>query len=202
MINFIKNIVISMLYLLILTTCNNTNGMANAYVPYSEIPENYSLEDAKNDNLVVFEDGNISSGQAVWDDFVKITEQGKLYTVRLAFYYTLNGVGITPAHEQYEEIKNDYPHLFIQDLTFDGRIYTLYSVEDKKEYKFSYKYLKRFVEASPKETDTHREIIRYVLVNEKEVTWEQIMSGMLSSRFGDWIDHKTVYIKYTLSPSK
>jgi len=202
MVNFIKDIAIFMLYLLILAACNNTNGMANAYIPYSEIPKNYSLEDAKNDNLVVFEDGNITSGQSVWDDFVKITEQGKPYTVRLAFYYTLEGQGITPALEEYEDIKDNYPHLFIQDLTFDGRIYTLYSVEDKKEYKFRYKYIKRFVEASPRETVQYRETIRYVLVNDKEVTWEKIISGMLSSRFTDWIDHKTVYIKYTLFPFK
>jgi len=200
MVNIIKYIAI--LILLLVTACNNINGVANAYIPYSEIPENYSLNDAKSDNLVVFEDGNITSGQAVWDDFLKITEQGKSYVVRLAFYYTLSGVGITPEHEQYEELKNDYPRLHIQDLTFDGRIYMLYYVEEKKEYKFSYKYLKRFVEASPRETVPYRETIRYVLVNDKEVTWEQIISGLFSSRFGDWIDHQTVYIKYTLFPSK
>jgi len=180
-----------MLYLLIVTACNNIKGMVKAYIPYSEIPENYSLEDAKKDNLVIFEDRNITSGQAVWDDFIKITEQGKSNTVRLAFYYTLDDVGITPGLEEYEEIKHNYSQLFIQDLTFDGRIYTLYFVEDKKEYKFSYKYLKRFVENSP-----NRGTIRYILVNDKGVTWEQIVSGMLSSRFGDYIDHKIVYIKY------
>ena len=33
----------------------------------------------------------------------------------------------------------------------------------------------------------------YVLVNDDTVTWEQIEHGMFSSRFGDWIDHQTVY---------
>jgi hypothetical protein len=188
---------IFILYLLVVTACNNTKGVANAYIPYSDIPKDYSLENAKNDNLVVFEDGDITSGQAVWDEFIKITEQGKSYAVRLAFYYTLYGQGITPAHEQYAEMKDDYPHLFIQDLTFDGKIYTLYSVEGEKEYRFNYKYLKRFVEVSQRGTVPYRETIRYVLVNNKEVTWEQIISGMLSSRFGAWIDHKTVYTKYT-----
>ena len=191
-----------MLYLHILTACNNTNGMTNAYIPYSEIPENYSLENAKKDNLVVFEDGDITSGQSVWDEFIENTERGKSCAVRLAFYYTFDGQGITPAYEQYEEIKDDYPLLFIQDLTFNGKIYTLYSIEGEKEYRFNYKYLKRFVEASPREIVPYRETIRYVLVNDKEVTWEQIISGMISSRFGAWIDHKTVYTKYTWFPSK
>ena len=202
MVNYIKYIAIFMLCLLVVTACENTSGIVNDYIPYAEIPEDYSLENAKNDNLVIFEDGDITSGQAVWDEFMENTEQGKSYAVRLAFYYTLDGQGITPAHEQYEEIKSDYPALFIQDLTFNRKTYTLYSVENGKEYTFKYKYLKRFVEASPKEAVPYRETIRYVLVNDKEATWEQIISGMLSSRFGAWIDHKTVYTKYTWFPSK
>ena len=165
-------------------------------------PDTANLKNAKNDNLVIFEDGDITSGQAVWDEFIEITEQGKPYALRLAFYYTVDGQGITPAHEQYEEIKDDYPLFFIQDLTFDGKIYTLYYVEDEKEYKFEYKYLKRFVEAPPREKIPYRGTIRYVLVNDKEVTWEQIISGMLSSRFDAWIDRKTVYTKHTWFPSK
>jgi len=202
MANRIKHIVLFALYLLTIVACKNTKSIANTYIPYAEIPGNYSLEDAKNDNLVVFEDGSITSGQAVWDTFIEITEQGKSNTVRLAFYYTLEGQGITPAHEQYEEIKDDYPHLFIQDLSFDGKIYTLYSIEDEKEHTSKYKYLKRFDETSPRATATYSQAIRYVLVNDKEVTWEQIIHGMLSSRFGDWIDHKTVYSKYTRLPDK
>ena len=197
MVNFIKNIAIFMLHLLILTACNNINGMIKAYIPYSEIPEDYSLENAKKDNLVVFEDGDITSGQTVWDEFIEITEQGKSYAVRLAFYYTF-----TPAYDQYEEIKDDYPLLVIQDLTFDGKIYTLYYVVGEKEYRFNYKYLKIFVEAPPRKIVPYRETIRYVLVNDKKVTWEQIISGMLSSRFGAWIDHKTIYTKYITFPSK
>jgi hypothetical protein len=200
--SFMKLNSIFILYLLGVTACNNTKGVANAYIPYSEIPGNYSLENAKNDNLVVFEDGDITSGQTVWDEFIENTEQGKSYAVRLAFYYTLDGQGITPEHEQYEQIKDNYPLLFIQDLTFDGKTYTLYSVEEKKEYKFSYKYLKIFVEASSRETVPYYETIRYVLVNDKEVTWQQIISGMLSSRFGAAIDHKIVYIKHAWFPSK
>ena len=197
-----KYIAIPMLCMLVVTACENTSDFINDYIPYAEIPEDYSLENAKNDNLVVFEDGDITSGQEAWDKFMEIIEQGKSYAVRLAFYHTLDGQGITPAHEQYEELKNDYPHLSIQDLVFNRRIYTLYYVEDGKEYRFNYKYLKRFVETSPKETIPYREIIRYVLVNDKEVTWKQIGSGMLSSRFGAWIDHQTVYKKYTWFPSK
>ncbi len=38
---------IIILYLLGVTACNNIKGVANGYIPYSEIPGNYSLENAK-----------------------------------------------------------------------------------------------------------------------------------------------------------
>ena len=44
----------------------------------------------------------------------------------------------------------------------------------------------------------------YVLVNDSSVTWEQIFEGMISSRFGDGIDHWTIasdYIYYSRHPN-
>ena len=113
--------------------------------------------------------------------------------VRLAFYYTLRVQNISP--EYYEEIKENYPQLFIQDLIFDGEIYTLYFIEDDKEYTFKYKYLKRFDGTLSEFSFKHINDIRYVLVNDNEVTWEQIVHGMASSTLGDAIDHKIVYSK-------
>ena len=46
------------------------------------------------------------------------------------------------AHEQYNEIKDDYPEFFIQDLSFDGAKYVLYWVEEDQEYVREYEYLK------------------------------------------------------------
>ena len=34
----------------------------------------------------------------------------------------------------------------------------------------------------------------YVLVNDRNVTWEDIQKGMFSSQFGDYIAHDTVYV--------
>jgi hypothetical protein len=35
--------------------------------------------------------------------------------------------------------------------------------------------------------------VRYVLVNDDKVTWDDIIHGMLSSRFGDYIPHRSIY---------
>jgi hypothetical protein len=171
-----------------LSSCSNhTEHIING-VSYDELPQNYLLENAKNDGLVVYEDYDITAGQSVWDDFIAKTENGDSCEIRLMFYYTMDGQGITPEHEQYEEIKDDYPGYYIQDLVFDGRIYTLYWVEEEKEYAHEYKYLKRFDDKSPS-------LVRYVLVNDDNITWEQIVQSGFSSQYGDWIEHQTVYSK-------
>ena len=173
----------------------STNTLSD-YIPYKEIPPDYSLESAKSDNLVVYENGNITSGQSVWDAFVEKTESRKPGVVRLGFYYTL-GEPSRYSPEHYEEIKDDYPVLYIMDLIFDGSTYTLYSIEDGEEYNFQYRYLKLFTEDSPPESAIYTKRKMYILVNDNEVTWEQIQHGMFSSKFGDYIDHRTVYSKYT-----
>ena len=75
MVNLMKYFAFFILCLLVVTACENTSGIVNNYIPYAEIPGDYSLENAKNDNLVVFEDGDITSGQEAWDKFIDITEQ-------------------------------------------------------------------------------------------------------------------------------
>ena len=177
----------------ILVGCNSNKNLD--YKPSEKIPPDYSLENAKNDGLVVHENGNITSGQSTWDLFLEKTENNEPYIVRLAFYYTLENQNISP--ELYEEIKDDYPVLYIQDLIFDGKTYTLYSVEDGEEYITQFKYLIQLTDASPPTTATFIKREMYVLVNNDEVTWEQIQHGMISSRFDDYIGHRIVYSKYT-----
>lgn len=179
--------------LLLTASCAPEPEALRDYAPYGKIPAGYSLEDAKADGCVVYEDGSIASGQAVWEEFLKKTEAGTSCMVRLGFYYTI-GNPSQYAPELYEDIKDDYPVLYIQDLTYDGTEYTLYSVEDDKEYRYRYSYMKKFEGPYDGLTSTSREEVRYVLVNDAEVTWEEIFRGMVSSRFGDAIDHQTVYV--------
>ena len=179
---------------IILTGCGSNN--TSDYIPYKEIPLNYTLENAKADNLIVYEDGSITSGQSVWDAFLEKAEKKESCFVRLAYYYTL-GEPSRYSPEYYEEIKDDYPVMYIMDLSFDGTTYTLYSIEDGIEYLPRYKFLKQFTEESPPASATFTKRDMWILVNDNEVTWEQIQHGMFSSQFDDYIDHRTVYSKYT-----
>ena len=156
-----------------------------------DVPGGYTLDDAKRDHCVVFEDSRVTSGQSEWDNFVSRTEEKKPCYVRLAFYYTLDDQNISPEH--YEEIKDDYPALYIQDLKFNGSHYQLMSSEDGKHYSDVYSYMKKYTEGPLTSDAKYSEWTRYVPVNDDSVTWGDIFRGMISSQSGASIDHKTVY---------
>lgn len=162
----------------------------SGFVPYDQLPEDYSLENAKEDECVIFEDLHLTSGNKVWRRFADKTEAGEKAFVRLAYYYTLDSQRVSP--ELYEEIKDDYPKLFIKDLSFDGENYRLYYKEDEKEYEYEYPYMIHY-SGKARSGAAFSRYDRYILVRDKNVTYEQIERGMLSSKMGDQIDHVSVY---------
>jgi len=177
-----------------LTGCSVSS--ASDYVPYKELPQDYSVESATHDNVVVYKNSDIISGQSTWDAFIEKLENKKASSVRLGFYFTLED----PSHyspEHYEEIKDDYPVLYILDLSYDGKLYTLFSIEDGEEYVFQYKYLRQFVDSSPPASATYIKREMWILINDNDISWEEIQHGMFSSQWGDYIDHRVVYSKYT-----
>jgi len=183
-----KAIIILLSLIFLLTACTKNSAKSSL----SQLPENYDLNDAKNDNCVIFENNDITYGQAVWDNFISTTKNGLSATVRLVFYYTLDD----PSHysnEYYEEIKDDYPIINIKDLSFDGEKYFNESFEDGKLISKEYKYLLKYEGKPSSSAALYSEYIYYVLVNNNTVTWDDIEHGMLSSKSGDWIDHFVVY---------
>ncbi|SCY55964.1 hypothetical protein [Alkaliphilus peptidifermentans] len=185
-----RRTVIILLLLVFLVTACSKNEVAKDSL--NQLPDSYSLDDAKSDNCVVFENGDITNGQSVWNDFIVATENGKPSTVRLAFYYTL-GDSSQYSEELYEEIKDDYPVLFIKDLSFDGKKYIIEGFEEGQLLSKEYNYLMKY-EGRPKSaTAIFSKYTYYVLVDDNTVTWDDIEHGRLSSQFGDWIDHYMVY---------
>ncbi len=185
-----KSIFAAICCMFILCSCTSRTE----YVPLEEIPEAYTLEDAEEDGCVTFEDGNISAGQEIWDEFLSETELGKSADVRLAFNYTL-GDPSRYAPELYESMKEEYPKLLIHDLSYDGEAYTLRWFEGEEIVR-TYKYLVRYEGKLSLPYALYDGYVRYVLVNDDTVTWKEIEWGVLSSQFDDYIDHYTVYIDY------
>ncbi|GKX31086.1 hypothetical protein SH1V18_35660 [Vallitalea longa] len=159
------------------------------------IPSYNTLEDAKNDNCVVLENLDITSGQSIWQNFIKDTEEQKTGTVRLVNYLTL-GDPSGYSKECYEEMKDKYPVLYVKDLHYDSEKYTLSCYEDDTEIKYEYKYLLRYT-GKPRKGATFSEYEYYVLINEDSYTWKEIEHGMFSSNMNDYIDFKLVYSDLT-----
>jgi hypothetical protein len=160
--------------------------------PLNRMPEDYSLSDAKNDGCVVFEDGDITSGQSVWASFSKKVNSKETAQVRLVYYYTL-GDSSRYAPELYEEIKDDYPVMYIKDLVYDGEGFNIEGYEDGEWVSRRYRYLMKYEGEPRSKWAVFSEYLYYVLTNDESVTWEDIEDGMFSSLMGDQIDHYRVY---------
>ena len=173
---------------LVLSACSKKTSREALF----HLPEDYSLEDAKSDDCVVYEDGDITFGKSFWDDFITATEKGKSTTVRLAFYYSLDNPS-SYSKEYYEAIKDDYPVIYIKDLSYDGEKYKIEGIEDGQMIIKEYKYMVKYEGQPDSASALFSNYIYYVLVNDNSVTWDDIQKGMFSSKFGDGIEHYVVY---------
>ena len=160
-------------------------------VPLEELPADYSLEQAKADGCVTHENGDVSQGREVFEAFYDTTKSGKADAVRLAFYYTLDDPSRYDP-DYYESIKEDYPILFIQDLLFDGKEYSIRWYEDGEEIIETYSVLMKYEGQAESPSASYKSYVRYVLTNDDTVTWQELVYGMLSSQSGDYIPHENV----------
>ncbi len=170
--------------------CSGCGAEEHGRVPLEEMSE-YTLEQAKDGGCVVFEDGDVSAGQEIWEAFVSDCAEGKSAGVRLYSYYTLDPERCTP--EYYEAEKDNYPWAFIQDLSFDGEKYAIRWLEDGQEYVREYEYLLRCEGEAESKTALYSSYVHYLLAHDESVTWEQYFYGLASSQFGAGVDAFDVY---------
>lgn len=184
-----KITIIALIFVCLL--CSGCGTKKQGRVPLEELPEDYTLEQAKADGCVVFEDVDVSAGQEVWAAFVSDCAEGKSAGVRLYAYYTLDPERCTP--EYYEAEKDNYPWAFIRDLSFDGEKYTIRQLSDGQEYVSEYEYLLRCEGEAGSSPALYSSYVRYLLAHDESVTWEKFFYGAVSSQRGDWIDADNVY---------
>lgn len=188
----------ALLCALLLAGCGGQQSALPALSPpLEELPADYSLEQAKEDGCVVYEDGDIVSGQEIWEAFVEAASAGEAASVRLADSYTLGD----PSHydpDYYESVKDDYPLLFVSDLTFDGKAYTVSSLwDDGLRHERTFSYLKYFEDKVVRPDADYNSCTGYALVNDDTAAWDLLMNGWLSSRSGRYVpDFYFVYADY------
>ena len=170
-------------------------------VALKALPKEYSLEQAKADGCVVMENGQLTAGRERFLHFAEIPAQD--CSVRVVHYYTLDDPS-RYAPELYEEIKDSYPHLFVHDLICNGKEGYIWRGREDDELivERKYHYMLRMEDPSDGPAATWDHAVRYVLVNDADVTWKDIWTGMISSQSNAYIDHAVVYQEYVYSGSE
>jgi hypothetical protein len=169
-----------------------TRSKTNSYniVELSNIADDFSLQDAKDAGMLVLENMTITSGLNQWNEFYENAASGRSDEVMIAKYYEIgNESQYSP--ELYEEIKDDYPILYVFSLKYDGSVYTLSYYEDSKLYTYDYPYMiERVGHLSPTAAVAEH---FFALVNDKELSYHDIKWSMLSSNLADKVDYRDVF---------
>lgn len=144
-----------------------------------EVTENYTLEEAKGDGCLVIEDGDVTSGQKIFDAFVKRTGKGKDDEIRIVSYYTEDSYGNTT---------EEYPMMFVTDVVYENGEYTVQEYEEGELHTKAYKYLVKDTSNALQQTES-KEMVYYILCDDEEVTWAKIIHVFLSAENVEPIDH-------------
>ena len=161
--------------MIILTSCSKNNNIQEVLPNFTDIDDlqtSYTLEDAKLDGCVVFEDLALISGESNWNEFLDLSQSDKEATIRIVSSYS------------------DDSAFYISDLSFDGSYYYVSKKDvETKQYKYLNHYsIKLDNNASYKICDY------YILVNEKDVSFDSLEKSMASSNSDDYIDQYRIFI--------
>ena len=137
-----------------------------------------ALQAAKESGCVVMENGVCTSGAARWKEFYETVQKGKPCTVRLARYYTLDPASCSK--QLYEVSKEDYPAMYVYDLTYDGGCFTVKWNERGKPMVEQYEYLMKYENAGlPNLPGSEK--TEYVLTHSDTVPWDKLIWTYFSS---------------------
>ena len=133
-----------------------------------------------------------TSGQEAWEEFLNAAEAGKAASVRLCSYYTLDDPSRYDP-EYYASIKNDYPKMSLEDLSYDGESFTSVFYQEGERCEWNYSLLRRFEEEVQSDLLPYDSCISYILTDDAEATYDQLFGSLVSSRLEDHIPFHIVY---------
>lgn len=167
--------------------------------------EESEIEQCIQDGMVVYENGNIASGKDIWEAFYEKVEKQEHSFVDLAYVYRND----ENAEEEWKlATMADYPSLFMNRLSYDGREFLLeplhridgeYVVMEEEGYDSparTYAYLMHYEGEPAYEGSGIKHYDRFVLTNSDTVTWEELEWGSMSSQLGDYIPYNEVFCEY------
>ena len=168
-----------------LCACKKTpQTIETDYCAYSEIPADYTPEQAEADGcLVVYQSQGTIKNSTVMTDFAKTTKKGSPALLRVATYYE-------------KVVTGGEPELVVVDIEYKDGIYrTHYEQvnEDGKKEAFDDKY--KYLVAIDRVRGTSTQVFSsgYMLTNDEDVTYADYASS-LSRDPSEWIDAYIIYL--------
>ncbi|MBR6741047.1 MAG: hypothetical protein IKM04_08290 [Clostridia bacterium] len=148
--------------------------------PFEELTDDYWPNQAEKENCVIHRDGDVSSGQDVWERFVELTWGGTPVSVRIVDYYSNSTFGGDAA--------------YITDIIYDGEIYTTVYAEKGIVYEKYYDYLMKYDMPSYHPSASFETAVWYVLTCDNTLTWQKVEAGL--DQYGFPLKMNTVYRDY------
>lgn len=168
-----------------LCACKKTpQTIETDYCAYSEIPADYTPEQAEADGcLVVYQSQGTIKNSTVMTDFAKTTKNGSPALLRVATYYE-------------KVVTGGEPELVVVDIEYKDGIYrTHYEQvnEDGTKEAFDDKY--KYLVAIDRVRGTSTQVFSsgYMLTNDEDVTYADYASS-LSRDPSEWIDAYIIYL--------
>lgn len=168
-----------------LCACKKTpQTIETDYCAYSEIPADYTPEQAEADGcLVVYQSQGTIKNSTVMTDFAKTTKKGSPALLRVATYYE-------------KAVTGGEPELVVVDIEYKDGVYrTHYEQvnEDGTKEAFDDKY--KYLVAIDRVRGTSTQVFSsgYMLTNDEDVTYADYASS-LSRDPSEWIDAYIIYL--------
>lgn len=171
----IRMILILVCMAILISGCNKTNSgdyslkftldINGKYTGFSNLPVNYTIQDAKNDGYFVTQDLEVIANKNVWDNFVKASLRRENTGIRIVKFFK-------------ESV--DGPYFF--DLFYNDGYYYLFDSSSKTQVKQPYLNLRAL---EGKFGDPLRDSGAIVLTNDDALTFDMVMKAMLSSNTDD-----------------
>lgn len=132
------------------------------YIGFKNISENYTMDDAKQDNCVVLTFNEFIENEKVWESFVKSSSKNINVAVRLAIYYS----------------DDNQQKPYFKDIFYRDGNYYIFTLDDQHLSKVPFKYL---LTLTGEDGIPSRESEFTVLTNNNSLTHKELLASFYSS---------------------
>ncbi len=176
---------LTMILTISLIACGNSSAPKEEK-SLESVSKQYTLDEAKDDGCMVIEGGKLTAGQAVFDQFLADTADGKDTVLRVVDHFDAILSSVYGASDI----------LYISDILYRDNTYTVQYYEDGKLHTETFQYLVKDTFEAPTTDATFTDGVTWFLCNDETLTEEDISQSLISSSAQDALSFHTIYTEY------